>query len=86
MSDGVERGTSEQSGAVSEPEAAPLLRIVTPGTTPEEVAAIVAVFASMGGDSPTEPAPRSTWASVERRIHTGHQPGRNAWRNSLLPR
>ncbi|WP_418058201.1 acyl-CoA carboxylase subunit epsilon [Pimelobacter simplex] len=72
------------------PEAAPLLRIVTPDTTPEEVAAIVAVLSSLGGAAPASEPPRSEWANPARgaRIAPGTTlaHGRGAWRASGLPR
>jgi len=66
-------------------EAKPLLHILTPSTTPEEVAAIVAVFASLGsGDAP---APRRTpeWNRPARLTRTTHRHGPAAWRASGLP-
>ncbi|HWJ08057.1 MAG TPA: acyl-CoA carboxylase subunit epsilon [Nocardioides sp.] len=79
----------EEATAGAEP-AAPLLRIITPETTPEEVAAIVAVFSALGGGAPAPEPLRSEWARPER----GHRrtvdpipaPGRGAWRASGLPR
>ena len=64
----------------------PLLRILSPGTTPEEVAAIVAVLASLGSDD--TPAPRRTpeWNRPARLTRTTHRPGVGAWRASGLPR
>lgn len=70
--------------------AAPLLQIITPDTTPEEVAAIVAVFSALGGGAPAEEPVKSEWASPARRLRTspGRAPahGRGAWRASALPR
>ncbi|AIY18472.1 acyl-CoA carboxylase subunit epsilon [Pimelobacter simplex] len=67
-----------------------LLRIVTPDTTPEEVAAIVAVLSSLGGGAPAPEPPRSEWANPARgaRIAPGTtlSHGRGAWRASGLPR
>lgn len=84
---GAEPVSPETAGA---PQAQPVLRVVTPSTTPEEVAAIVAVLASLGGgDAAPEPA-RSEWASPARAVRTtaGGVPahGRGAWRASGLPR
>ncbi len=64
----------------------PLLKIVTPDTTPEEVAAIVAVFASLGSaDSP--PARRTPeWNRPRRLTRTTHRHGPDGWRSSGLPR
>lgn len=70
--------------------AQPLLRIVTPDTTPEEVAAIVAVLSALGGGAPAPEPPRSEWASPARGVRStpgralAH--GRGAWRASGLPR
>lgn len=65
----------------------PLLRIVTPDTTPEEVAAIVAVLAAVGG-SDEAPAPRRTpeWNRPARLTRETHRHGPGAWRASSLPR
>ena len=64
----------------------PALTIITPGTTPEEVAAIVAVLSAIGsGDAP---APRRTpeWNRPARLVRTTHRRGPGAWRASGLPR
>ena len=70
--------------------APPLLQIITPGTTPEEIAAIVAVFTALGGGAPAAEPPRSEWANPHRGLRrTGHTlttHGRGAWRASGLPR
>jgi hypothetical protein len=72
-----------------EPQA-PVLRIITPDTTPEEVAAIVAVFSALGGGAPEPEAPRSTWASPARAARStpgrALHAGKGAWRASGLPR
>ncbi|GAB4010319.1 acyl-CoA carboxylase subunit epsilon [Nocardioides ultimimeridianus] len=69
---------------------APALRIVTPDTTPEEIAAIVAVFSALGGGEPAPEPTRSLWASPERTMRTAPgrslAAGRGAWRASGLPR
>ena len=64
----------------------PVLRVLTPGTTPEEVAAIAAVLSALGpGDAPT---PRRTpeWNRPARLTRTTHRHGPAAWRASGLPR
>ncbi|GAA1478544.1 hypothetical protein GCM10009623_29900 [Nocardioides aestuarii] len=65
----------------------PLLRIVTPDTTPEEVAAIVAVLAAVAS-SGEAPAPRRTpeWNRPARLTRETHRHGPGAWRSSGLPR
>jgi hypothetical protein len=67
-------------------ESKPLLRIVKGDPTPEEVAALVAVVASMS--SPEAPATRqvSAWADPRRGVRTAHRHGPGAWRASGLPR
>jgi hypothetical protein len=61
---------------------APLLRVITPDATPEQVAAVVAVFAAMGGGAPAPEKPRSQWASPARRLRGTHVHGRGAWQAS----
>ena len=70
--------------AVSEGE--PFLRVVRGDATPEEVAALVAVIASMRGSAPEQPKPRSSWADPGRRMRTTLPHGPGAWRASGLPR
>ena len=74
---------------MTEPETPqpPLLRVVNPDATPEEVAALVAVFSALGSagaPAPARPAPE--W-SAPRRLHRTTPPhGPGAWRASGLPR
>jgi len=64
----------------------PVLHVVSPDATPEEVAAIVAVLSALGdGAEPPRP-PRSTWSEPSRRMRGMMAPGRGAWRASALPR
>lgn len=71
---------------VSEASSAPLLRILTPETTAEEVAALVAVFAALGSGEP--PAPRRTpeWNRPRRLVRVTHRQGPGGWVASGLPR
>ena len=88
--------SSEQEDNVSEANSslsggeAPLLKVITPDTTPEEVAAIVAVLSSVGGGAPAPEPPRSEWANPARAARmTPGRPfphGKGAWRASGLPR
>lgn len=82
-------GAEDKTEATPEPQA-PALRIITPDTTPEEVAAIVAVFSALGGGEPAPEPARSLWASPERTMRTAPgrslAAGRGAWRASGLPR
>lgn len=63
----------------------PLLRVVNPEATPEEVAAIVAVLSSLGGGAPEAPRPRSQWAAPHRSMRRTLPHGRGAWKASGLP-
>ena len=77
MSDGVNE-TADQK---------PLLKVVNPDATPEEVAAIVAVFTALGsGGDEAAPQPRREWAAPRRTHRVPHFPGRGGWRASALPR
>ncbi|MFI5627761.1 acyl-CoA carboxylase epsilon subunit [Nocardioides sp. NPDC051685] len=66
-------------------EQKPLLKVIDHNATPEDVAAIVAVFAALGSTSePPQKKPRSLWAAP--RLRTPLHPGPNSWRASGLPR
>ena len=54
--------------------------------TPEEIAALVAVIASMGGTAPVPPKSGSSWAHPARGLRSVHRHGPGAWRSSGLPR
>ena len=83
---------SEQERATEpEPERGsgetPLLRILTPGATDEEVAALVAVVSAMavaGAEERTR-TPPPAWSAPARRVRTTLRPGSGAWRASGLP-
>ncbi|MDQ4055694.1 MAG: acyl-CoA carboxylase subunit epsilon [Actinomycetota bacterium] len=64
----------------------PLLRVVNGDATPEEIAALVAVLASLGGGD--APAPRRTpeWSAHHRKLRTTLPHGPGGWRSSGLPR
>lgn len=66
--------------------APPVLRIITPDASAEEVAALVAVFAALDGGAGPAPEPISEWASPRRRIGGALHSGRGVWRASGLPR
>ncbi len=65
----------------------PLLRVVNPDATPEEIAALVAVFAAVGAGGEAAPERRTPEWSAPRRLHRTPQfPGPGGWRASALPR
>ena len=74
-------------GAVVEPLETPVLRILTPGTTDEEVAALVAVVSAMAAAGAEERTARPTpvWSAPARRVRTTLRHGSGAWRASGLP-
>ncbi|MET3962968.1 hypothetical protein ABIE44_002902 [Marmoricola sp. OAE513] len=65
----------------------PTLRIVDANATPEQIAAIVAVFSAMGGGeaAPTK-KPTPAWSSNHARLRPQHPHGPGGWRASGLPR
>jgi hypothetical protein len=66
---------------------APLLRIVNADATPEEVAALVAVFSAIGAGKDTPaPVPPSEWQAHHRKLRHVPPHGRGGWRSSGLPR
>ena len=68
-------------------EQAPVLRIVNADATPEEVAALVAVFSALGsGGGEASKRPRPTWSNPARGVRRTHRHGPGAWRASGLPR
>ena len=81
-------GESEAPETTSEaaPEQRPLLRVVSPNATPEEVAALVAVFASLGGEEPAPARRTPEWQAHHRKLRAPHAPGPGGWRSSGLPR
>ncbi|CAN5170138.1 MAG: acyl-CoA carboxylase subunit epsilon [Nocardioides sp.] len=62
----------------------PALRILTPDTTAEEVAAIVAVLSATSGTQTSGVEPRSEWADPARGLRTPVRP--SGWKASALPR
>jgi len=63
----------------------PVLRIVNADATPEEVAAIVAVFSAL--QTATAPEPRRTpeWSAHHRKVRRTLPHGPGGWRSSALP-
>ena len=64
----------------------PLLRIVNADATPQEIAALVAVFSALGSAT-ADVAPRRTpeWSQPARRVRTPVAHGPGGWRASSLP-
>ncbi len=68
------------------PDPPPVVEIVRGRPTAEEVAALVAVVATLG--SGDEPAPRRTpeWSAHHRKVRRSLPHGPGGWRSSALPR
>jgi Acyl-CoA carboxylase epsilon subunit len=64
---------------------ATLLRIVNPDATPEEIAALVAVFASLGSGEAAPPRITPEWSAHHRKVRATHPHGPGGWRSSGLP-
>ena len=64
-------------------EQKPLLKVIDQNATPEEIAAIVAVFAALGSGQAPKKKPRSLWNTPQ--LRTPIHPGPNAWRASAFP-
>jgi hypothetical protein len=85
-----ERGRTGQSIETSgtgeaAAEQRPLLRVVRGDATPEEIAALVAVVASLGApEAPPKPR-RPEWNAPHRLVRRTLHPGRGGWRASALP-
>jgi len=78
---------SDESGVTSgsTDEKVPFLRVVKGDPTPEELAALVTVLASLGGPAATTPRRTPEW-NAPRRLHRGPHPhGPGGWRASGLP-
>ncbi len=67
-------------------EQQPLLRVVNADATPEEIAALVAVFASLGAAAEAPPRRTPAWSAHHRRVRPVHRHGPGGWRASGLPR
>ena len=81
-----ETGPATGTTAEAAPEQRPLLRVVSPHATPEEVAALVAVFASLGGEEPAPARRTPEWQAHHRKLRAPHAPGPGGWRSSGPPR
>ena len=70
----------------SESPAAPLLRVVSGDPTPEELAALVAVVASLGSVAAAPPRRTPAWQAHHRKVRATYPHGPGGWRSSGLPR
>ncbi|MBZ5740885.1 acyl-CoA carboxylase subunit epsilon [Nocardioides mangrovi] len=71
---------------VSGAEQQPVLRVVKGDATPEEIAAIVAVVASLQAPPAAPKRRRPAWSAPERGVRRALAHGPGGWRASGLPR
>jgi hypothetical protein len=65
----------------------PLLQVVNPDATPEQIAALVAVFAAIGSGEPAPVKKRpSEWSAKTRSVRRSYPHGLGGWKASGLPR
>lgn len=64
----------------------PVLRVVTPDATPEEVAALVAVFSALGSAAPPARPRPSQWSSPVGKMRPPAPHPSVGWKGSALPR
>jgi hypothetical protein len=76
----------EATATADAPLTPPALRIINADATPEEVAAIVAVFSALQ-TAPPAAAPRRTpeWSAHHRKVRRTLLHGPGGWRSSSLP-
>ena len=77
-------GAPGEAGSATE-AARPLLRIVNGDATAEEIAAIVAVMSSLGGNAAAPAKRRPEWGSPHRQVRRTLPHGPGGWRASSLP-
>lgn len=71
------------------PDGPPVLRVITPGATEEEIAALVAVVSALAAPpaAPSRVVPaRSVWGDPARMHRATLHAGPGGWRASGLPR
>jgi predicted aconitase len=77
--------TDSETDSVSGDEAVPLLRVVKGEPDAEELAALVAVVASLGSSAVAPPRRTPEWNTHRRMQRVVHGAGPGAWRASALP-
>jgi hypothetical protein len=68
------------------PPKPPFLRVVRGDATPEEVAALVAVLAAVGGRPAPQKRPVPGWSDRRRHVRVSLPNRHGGWRASALPR
>lgn len=78
--------TGEAGSTTDTEQTTPLLRIINADATPEEVAAIVAVFSALQSTPAPEPRRTPEWSAHHRKVRRTLPHGPGGWRSSSLPR
>jgi len=63
----------------------PTLRVVSGDPTPEEIAALVAVVASLGAVADAPPRRTPEWRAHHRKVRATYRHGPGGWRSSGQP-
>ncbi len=82
----MDESTSKDSTADEVQPTQPVLRIVNADATPEEIAAIVAVFSALQTTPAAAPRGTPEWSAHHRKVRTTLPHGPGGWRSSALPR
>ena len=77
--------TTEETPAEEPTPATPVLRVINPDATPEEIAVLMAVFSALGGDAPAAPRRTPEWSTPARKLRRPVAHGPGGWRASSLP-
>ncbi|NYG60300.1 hypothetical protein BJ980_003223 [Nocardioides daedukensis] len=86
MSQDEQETPATETAEATEAPAKPVLRVVNSDATPEEIAALVAVFSALGSGGTEAPAAApSAWSANHRRVRRSLPHGPGAWRSSGLP-
>lgn len=64
----------------------PMLKVVNPDATPEEIAALVAVFSALDSAPAVKRRPVAEWNSPYRQVRPYYSHGPGGWRSSGLPK
>jgi hypothetical protein len=64
----------------------PVLRVLTPDATEEEIAALLAVLSALGTAAQPAHRPVSEWSAAHRKLRRALPHGPGGWRASALPR
>jgi hypothetical protein len=82
-----ETTAGEEAAATTDTQPTPpVLRIVNADATPEEVAAIVAVFSALQAAPALAPRRTPEWSAHHRKVRRTLPHGPGGWRSSALPR